>query len=85
MSFWRVVEFLLNGLAFILIGLQLRKVYSQLGDYPTSELLKDMGNFIALTIVVASDFCGFPVRLPSPLFHSAALRRRNSYPPLACR
>ena len=27
MSFWRVVEFLLNGLAFILIGLQLPKVY----------------------------------------------------------
>ena len=39
----RVVEFLLNGLAFILIGLQLRKVYFQLGDYPTGELLKDMG------------------------------------------
>jgi monovalent cation/hydrogen antiporter len=51
LSFWRVVEFLLNGLAFIMVGLQLRKVYFQLDDYPLLELLKDMGA-IVLTVVV---------------------------------
>ncbi len=71
MSFWRVVEFLLNGLAFILIGLQLRKVYFQLGDYPTSELLKDMGA-IVVTISRHPSAVGLPVRLPATLFHSVA-------------
>jgi monovalent cation/hydrogen antiporter len=79
LSFWRVVEFLLNGLAFILIGLQLRKVYFQLGDYPTGELLKDMGA-IVLTIVVIRLLWVFPAAY-LPLYLIPSLRRRNSYPP----
>ena len=78
-SFWRVVEFLLNGLAFILVGLQLRKVYFQLGDYPTGELLKDMGA-IVLTIIVIRLLWVFSAAY-LPLYFIPRLRRRNSYPP----
>jgi CPA1 family monovalent cation:H+ antiporter len=79
LSFWRVVEFLLNGLAFILIGLQLRKVYFALGDYPAGELLKDMGA-IVLTIIVIRLLWVFPAAY-LPLYFFPWLRRRNSYPP----
>jgi CPA1 family monovalent cation:H+ antiporter len=79
LSFWRVVEFLLNGLAFILIGLQLRKVYFQLGDYPTAELLKDMGA-IVLSIIVIRLLWVFPAAY-LPLYFIPWVRRRNAYPP----
>jgi CPA1 family monovalent cation:H+ antiporter len=39
LAFWRMTEFLLNGLAFILLGLQLRAVYADLTDYTPAELL----------------------------------------------
>jgi CPA1 family monovalent cation:H+ antiporter len=78
-SFWRVVEFLLNGLAFILIGLQLRKVYFQLGDYPTGELLKDMAA-IVLTIIVIRLLWVFPAAY-LPLCFIPWLRRGSCYPP----
>ena len=82
-SFWRVVEFLhSSGLAFILIGLQLRKVYLELGDYPTGELLKDMGHrldhhrFVRLPVDGSS--------WPAYLFASLrAAARQQSYPTLA--
>jgi CPA1 family monovalent cation:H+ antiporter len=79
MSFWRMVEFLLNGLAFILVGLQLRKVYFQLGDYPTGELLKDT-SAIVLTVIVIRLLWVFPAAY-LPLYFIPWLRRRNSYPP----
>ena len=79
MSFWRVVEFLLNGLAFILIGLQLRKVYLQLGDYPTGELLKDMGAIVVTIVVIRLLWVFASAYLP--LYFIPWLRRRNSYPP----
>src|ERR1700722_772361 len=79
MSFWRVVEFLLNGLAFILIGLQLRKVYFQLGDYPTSELLKDMGAIVVTIVVIRLLWVFQPAYLP--LYFVPWLRRRNAFPP----
>ncbi len=51
-SFWRVVEFLLNGLAFILIdSLRFAKEVFQLGDYPTSELLKDKGKHLTIVVI----------------------------------
>jgi monovalent cation/hydrogen antiporter len=79
LSFWRVVEFLLNGLAFILIGLQLLKVYFQLGDYPTGALLMDMGA-IVLTIIVIRLLWVFPAAY-LPLYFFPRLRPGNSYPP----
>jgi CPA1 family monovalent cation:H+ antiporter len=78
-SFWRVVEFLLNGLAFILIGLQLRKVYFQVGDYPIGELLKDTGA-IVLTVVVVRILWVFPFAY-LPLYFIRSLRQGSPYPP----
>jgi CPA1 family monovalent cation:H+ antiporter len=78
-SFWRITEFLLNGLAFILIGLQLRKVYFQLGDYPIGELLKDTGTIVLIVIVVRI-FWVFPAAY-LPRYLSPSLRQRDPYPP----
>jgi monovalent cation/hydrogen antiporter len=79
LSFWRVVEFLLNGLAFILIGLQLRKVYFQLGDYPTFELLKDTGA-IVLTIIVIRMAWVFPAAY-LPICFMPRFRGCYAFPP----
>jgi len=38
-SVWEVVIFILNGLIFVLIGLQLRSVMQGIGDYPVSALV----------------------------------------------
>ena len=78
-SFWRVVEFLLNGLAFILVGLQLRKVYFDLGDYPIGELLKDLGA-IVLSLIVIRLLWVF-VAAYVPLYVNPWTRRRNWSPP----
>jgi monovalent cation/hydrogen antiporter len=75
---WRVVEFLLNGLAFILIGLQLRKVNFQLGDYPFIELCKDMGAIVVAVIVVRILWV-FPAAY-QPRLLIPSLRRRDPYP-----
>jgi monovalent cation/hydrogen antiporter len=79
LSFWRVVEFLLNGLAFILIGLQLRKVYFQLGDYPIFELLKDMGAIVLTVIVIRILWVFAAAYLPRLLIPS--LRKSCECPP----
>jgi monovalent cation/hydrogen antiporter len=79
MSVWRVVEFLLNGLAFILVGLQMRKVYFQLAGYPTGELLKDTGA-VVLTIIVIRLLWVFPTAYaPLPVIRRP--RRSAFYPP----
>src|SRR5271170_6443766 len=79
LSFWRVVEFLLNGLAFILIGLQLRKVYFQLDDYPLFELLKDMGAIVLTVIVIRILWVFGAAYLPRLLIPS--LRKSCECPP----
>jgi Na+/H+ antiporter len=79
LSFWHVVEFLLNGLAFILIGLQLRKVYFQLGDYPLGELLKDTAA-IALTVIVIRVLWVFPATY-LPRWFIPSVRQRQPSPP----
>lgn len=48
-AFWRVIIFVLNGLVFILIGLQLPKILAGLTDYPISVLLL---SGIAVSMVV---------------------------------
>jgi CPA1 family monovalent cation:H+ antiporter len=79
LSFWRVVEFLLNGLAFLLIGLQLRKVYFQLDDYPIFELLKDLGAIVLTVIVIRILWVFGAAYLPRLLIPS--LRKSCECPP----
>jgi NhaP-type Na+/H+ or K+/H+ antiporter len=38
---WNVLAFVLNGLLFLLIGLQLRHLLSTLGDHPLSAVIAD--------------------------------------------
>lgn len=48
---WDVVQFILNGLIFILIGLQMREVMQGITDYSTKELLL-YGTVISLVVII---------------------------------
>jgi Na+/H+ antiporter len=50
-SAWEVVIFILNGLVFILIGLQLRSVMQGIGDYSTGKLVL-YGAVVSLVVIV---------------------------------
>jgi CPA1 family monovalent cation:H+ antiporter len=51
-SVWRVLDFVLNGLAFVLIGLQLPTVLAGLHQYGTGVLLGYAAGFSALVIAL---------------------------------
>lgn len=78
-SAWRILTFLLNGFAFILIGLQLRIVASGLADRPLPELA---GQILALVlaVIVARIVWVFPVTYV-PRWVSAGIRRSDPLPP----
>ncbi len=78
-SFWQMVEFILNGLAFILIGLQLRSIYGELTEFPLFTLL-GYAALISATVIVARIAWVFPATY-LPRLLSPALRRRDPYPP----
>lgn len=75
---WEVVIFLLNGLAFILIGLQLPAVLSGLGTYAVFELILK-GLVLGLIAIVLRFVWVFPATyLPRML--SRAVRERDPVP-----
>ena len=77
---WEIVVFLLNGLVFMLIGLQLRGVISHLSAYSLLELVWYAG-LISLAVIVARILWVFPATyLPRRL--SARIRARDPYPPV---
>src|SRR5262249_42248619 len=59
LSFWRMLEFLLNGLGFILVGLELRTIYRTLADVPLSSLLIDAA-IVVVTVILLRVFWVFP-------------------------
>ena len=73
---WQMVLFLLNGLVFMLIGLQLPSVVSGLGDF--DRVLGDAA-ILALTVVIARVVWVFPATYLSRLIPS--VRRANPSPP----
>ena len=80
---WQVVEFVLESLIFILIGLSLRSVLARLEDSGNTvlELLP-----AALAIVAATILSRFAWIIPAtylPRFALASLRKRDPYPPFA--
>ncbi|HEX4744420.1 MAG TPA: Na+/H+ antiporter [Candidatus Limnocylindria bacterium] len=76
---WQMVVFVLNGLVFTLVGLQLPAVVAGLGDIPASSLL-GLGALVSLTVIVARFVWVFPgTYLPRLL--SPSLRRRDPNPP----
>ena len=76
---WNVVVFLLNGLAFILIGLQLPTVLDDLRGYTNGELLL-YAAVVSLTVILARVLWVFPATyLPRMVFRS--IRERDPSPP----
>jgi CPA1 family monovalent cation:H+ antiporter len=76
---WTILIFLLNGFAFLLIGLTLPDVLDGLGGYPTSELVW-LAVLVVLTVVVARFVWVYPATyLPRWLVPS--IRAKDPAPP----
>jgi len=75
---WEMIEFLLNGFVFILIGLQLREVMAALPGHSLTQLLWD-GAIMSLAVILIRILWVFPATyLPRLLIRS--LRARDPYP-----
>ena len=75
---WRTANFVLNGLAFILIGLQLPAILDSLGDRPLGVLL-GYGAALSATVIAVRFAWVFPATyLPRLLFPH--IRAREPYP-----
>ncbi len=66
---WDIIMFVLNGLIFILIGLQLRSVVSGTQDYSTSSLVI-YGIVISLVVIVVRFLAVLPVEFFPRIFNS---------------
>ena len=76
---WSVVTFLINGFAFILIGLQLPSILAALSAYSTAQLI-GLGLAISAVVIVARIVWVFPATyLPRML--SARIRAMDPAPP----
>lgn len=76
---WDVVVYILNGLIFILLGLQLRTVIKGIGAYPTGSLVL-WGVLISLVVIVVRFIWVVPAAmLPRFLFKS--IREKESFDP----
>lgn len=76
---WEMIEFLLNGFIFLLIGLQLPEVLRRLSGRSISQLLW-YATAISLAVIIIRVLWVFPASyLPRFLFKS--IRRRDPYPP----
>lgn len=79
-AFWELVTFLLNGLVFGLIGLQLGTLVEQLGDleYTTLELVLYAG-LVSLTVIIVRFIWVFPATY-IPRWMSRSMRERDPSP-----
>jgi CPA1 family monovalent cation:H+ antiporter len=77
-AFWELVTFLLNGLIFALIGLQLRGIVERLSDYPVAELVLYAG-LISLTVILVRFLWVFPATYV-PRWASRSIRERDPSP-----
>ena len=76
---WELVTFLLNGLIFVLIGLQLRNVVEELGEYSAGELIL-YAALVSLTVILVRISWVFPATyLPRRV--SRRIRERDPAPP----
>jgi len=76
---WDVVTFLLNGLAFILIGLQLPQIADGLDGYTLAELAR-YAALVSLAVVLVRALWVFPATY-LPRLLSRRLRARDPSPP----
>src|SRR5215469_2268145 len=75
---WEVVTFVLNGLVFILIGLQLPAIRAGLGGRSPGQLVL-LGGLVSLAVVATRIVWVFPATYLPRLF-SAHVRRGDPYP-----
>ena len=80
-SVWESLIFLLNGLVFILIGLQLPAIIDGLGDYSLSEALF-YGVMITLLAIAVRILYVFP-NAYLPRIFSKKIRENETFPPPA--
>ncbi len=78
-SVWAIVTFMINGIAFILIGLQLPSIVVRLTSWSWQQLLV-LGLAVSLTVIVARIVWVFPATY-LPRLVSPALRARDPSPP----
>ena len=78
-SMWRMVDFLLNGLLFLLVGLQLRPILERLSGQPLGTLALQ-AVLISLTVIAARFFWVFPLAYLPHLLRPR-LRERDPLPP----
>jgi NhaP-type Na+/H+ and K+/H+ antiporter len=77
--FWEFFTYVLEGMVFLITGLQARTVISRIGDYPLSQLAISVA-VIAAVVIVARFVWVFPATyLPRWLF--PAIRRKDPSPP----
>ena len=75
---WETLVFLLNGLVFILIGLQLRRILAELGGWSPADLAR-YGAAISLAAIALRFLWVFPAAY-LPRFLSRRVRARDPYP-----
>jgi Na+/H+ antiporter len=78
-AFWELVTFLLNGLIFALIGLQLPGIIERLSEVPVATLVM-YGGLISLTVILVRFAWVFPATYV-PRWVSRRLRERDPSPP----
>jgi CPA1 family monovalent cation:H+ antiporter len=78
-SVWAIVTFMINGFAFILIGLQLPSILSRLTSWTGGQLLT-LGLAVSLTVILARIVWVFPATY-LPRLLSARVRARDPSPP----
>ena len=78
-AFWNALVFLLNGVVFMLIGLQLPEVIRGLHDHPPRELLL-YAAVVGGVVIVTRMIWVFPGAY-LPRFLSSRIRARDPYPP----
>ncbi|MCA1848890.1 MAG: Na+/H+ antiporter [Actinobacteria bacterium] len=77
-AFWELVTFLLNGLIFALIGLQLRGIVGRLSEFSVADLVLYAG-IISLTVILVRFLWVFPATYV-PRWVSRSLRERDPSP-----
>jgi monovalent cation/hydrogen antiporter len=78
-AFWGVLVFLLNGLAFILIGLQLRSILDKLSEYTMAQLV-GYALAVSAAVILARFLWVFPATY-IPRWLSPKMREYDPYPP----
>jgi len=78
-SVWEVVIYILNGLIFVLIGLQLRNVMKGISDYSVQSLLT-YGAVISLVVILIRFIWVVPAAM-LPRWLSARIRKKEVFDP----